>query len=168
MPIYQQGSLNTTSLVVPDLYVQIVPPQQLALNGVPSNVIGVVGSAQWGPKNTATIVGNMAQYAANFGALQNRLYDMGTVVAAAVLQGASSFKCVRVTDGTDVAATSAGVILWKAEGMQATGNEPGPCSLTFTSRSMAWQTRPTPPKGVRISLGSGKVSSGHRWAKSRR
>jgi phage tail sheath protein FI len=109
MPIYAAGSINTTALIVPGLYVQITPPQQLALNGVPSNVIGVVGTAQWGPKNTATIVGNMAQYSQNFGSLQNRLYDMGTVVAAAVLQGASSFKCVRITDGTDVAATSAGV-----------------------------------------------------------
>lgn len=27
MPIVQQGSINTTALVVPDLYVQIVPPQ---------------------------------------------------------------------------------------------------------------------------------------------
>jgi phage tail sheath protein FI len=109
MAISQQGSINTTALVVPGLYVQIVPPQNLTLNGVPSNIIGVVGTAQWGPKNTATIVGNMAQYAVNFGAIQNRLNDMGTVVAAAVQQGANSFKCVRVTDGTDTAATSLGV-----------------------------------------------------------
>ena len=41
MPIVQQGSINTTALVVPDLYVQIVPPQNLILNGVPTNVVGV-------------------------------------------------------------------------------------------------------------------------------
>lgn len=109
MAIYQAGSINTTALVVPGLYVQIVPPQNLVLNGVPSNVIGVVGTAQWGPKNTAVTIGNMQQYAQNFGALQNRLNDMGTTVAVAVQQGASSFKCVRVTDGTDVAAASTGV-----------------------------------------------------------
>ena len=40
MPIVQQGSVNTTALVVPDLYVQIVPPQNLVLNGVPTNVVG--------------------------------------------------------------------------------------------------------------------------------
>jgi hypothetical protein len=105
MAIVQQGSINTTALIVPGLYVQIVPPQNLNLNGVPSNVIGVVGTAQWGPKNTPVIVGNMQQYAANFGAIQNRLNDMGTTVAIAVQQGANSFKCVRVTDGTDFAAT---------------------------------------------------------------
>ena len=48
MPIVQQGSVNTTALVVPDLYVQIVPPQNLVLNGVPTNVVGVVGTASWG------------------------------------------------------------------------------------------------------------------------
>ena len=34
MPIVQQGSINTTALIVPDLYVQIVPPQNLVINGV--------------------------------------------------------------------------------------------------------------------------------------
>jgi hypothetical protein len=33
-----------------------------------------------------------------------RKYDMGTNVATAVQQGASNFRCVRVTDGTDLAA----------------------------------------------------------------
>ncbi len=107
--IFQSGSLNTTALVVPGLYVSIVPPQNLVLNGIPSNVIGVVGTAQWGPKNTTVVVGTMSDYARNFGALQNRKYDMGTVVAIAVQQGASAFRCVRVTDGTDTAATSTGV-----------------------------------------------------------
>jgi uncharacterized protein len=99
--IVQQGSLNTTALVVPDLYVQIVPPQNLLINGVPTNVMGVVGTAQWGPVNQPMIIGSMAQYAASFGAIQNRTFDMGTTVALAVLQGAANFRCVRVTDGTD-------------------------------------------------------------------
>ncbi|HQT89704.1 MAG TPA: phage tail protein, partial [Acidiphilium sp.] len=43
--------------------------------------------------------------AANFGAVQNRTFDMGTAVAIAVQQGASNFRCVRVTDGTDTAAS---------------------------------------------------------------
>ena len=107
MPIVQQGSINTTALVVPDLYVQIVPPQNLLLNGVPTNVMGVVGTAQWGPVGQAVICSNMADYARNFGAIQNRKYDMGTAVAVAVQQGASNFRCVRVSDGTDVAATLA-------------------------------------------------------------
>jgi hypothetical protein len=107
MPIVQAGSINTTALVVPDLYVQIVPPQNLVLNGVPTNVVGVVGTASWGPVNQPSIVGTMADYAVGFGPVVARKYDMGTQVATAVQQGASSFRCVRVTDGTDVAASYA-------------------------------------------------------------
>ena len=105
MPVFQQGAINTTALVVPDLYVQIVPPSVTLLNGVPTNILGVVGTAQWGPVNSPVILGSMGDYAINFGAIQNRKYDMGTHVATAVLQGASNFRGVRVTDGTDLAAS---------------------------------------------------------------
>ena len=104
MPISQQGSVNTTSLIVPDLYVQIVPPQNLVLNGVPTNILGVVGTASWGPVDEPAIVGTMADYAQQFGSIVPRRYDMGTQVATAVQQGAQNFRCVRVTDGTDTAA----------------------------------------------------------------
>jgi uncharacterized protein len=104
MPIVQQGSINTTALVVPDLYVQIVPPQNLVLNGVPTNVAGVVGTASWGPVGQPVIVATMADYAQSFGPIVGRKYDMGTQVATAVQQGAQNFRCVRVTDGTDTAA----------------------------------------------------------------
>lgn len=104
MPIVQQGSLNTTALVVPDLYVQIVPPQNLVLNGVPTNVVGVVGTAPWGPVGAPVIVATMSDYAQSFGPIIARKYDMGTQVAVAVQQGAQNFRCIRVTDGTDSAA----------------------------------------------------------------
>ncbi|WP_428493229.1 phage tail protein [Rhodopila sp.] len=104
MPISQQGSVNTTSLIVPDLYVQIVPPQNLVLNGVPTNVLGVVGTASWGPVDEPTIIGTMGDYAQQFGSVVPRTYDMGTQVAIAVQQGAQNFRCVRVTDGTDASA----------------------------------------------------------------
>jgi len=105
MPIVQQGSINTTALVVPDLYVQIVPPQALALNGVPTDIVGVVGSASWGPVGQPVIVGGMSDYAVAFGPLMARKYDMGTQVATAVQQGAQNFRCVRASDGTDTAAS---------------------------------------------------------------
>ncbi|MBV8590752.1 MAG: phage tail protein [Acetobacteraceae bacterium] len=104
MPIVQQGSLNSTALVVPDLYVQIVPPQNLVLNGVPTNVIGVVGTASWGPVGQPVVLSTMADYARSFGPVVARKYDMGTQVATAVQQGAQDFRCVRVTDGTETAA----------------------------------------------------------------
>jgi hypothetical protein len=105
MTIYSQGSLNTTALTVPNLYVDIVPPQNLIINGVPTNVIGVVGTANWGPVNQPVSIGTMANYAQAFGTVVARQYDMGTAVASAVQQGASDFVCVRVTDGTDTAAS---------------------------------------------------------------
>jgi len=105
MPVVQQGSINTTALIVPDLYVQIVPPSVTLLNGVATNILGIVGTATWGPTNAPTVIGTMADYSRQFGAIQARKYDMGTTVAAAVLQGANNFRCVRVTDGTDVAAS---------------------------------------------------------------
>jgi len=104
MPIVQQGSINTTALVVPDLYVQIVPPQNLLLNGVPTDIVGVVGSASWGPVGQPAIVATMSDYATTFGPLVARKYDMGTHVATAVQQGARNFRCARATDGTDSAA----------------------------------------------------------------
>src|SRR5579875_2491166 len=107
MPVVQQGSINTTALIVPDIYVQIVPPQNLVLNGVPTDIVGVVGTASWGPVNQPVIVASMANYAANFGPVMARKYDMGTQVATAVQQGAQNFRCVRVTDGTDAAASAA-------------------------------------------------------------
>lgn len=105
MPVVQQGQINTTALIVPDVYVQIVPPQVSLLNGVPTNVLGIVGTASWGPVNAPTIVGSMADYANQFGAIKARKYDAGTQVAAAVLQGANNMRVVRVTDGTDAAAS---------------------------------------------------------------
>jgi len=120
--IVQQGQINTTALVVPDLYVQIVPPAVSQLNGVPSNVLGIVGTAQWGPVGAPVVFGSMAQYWQNFGNIQNRKYDMGTAAAAAVLQGANNFRGVRVTDGTDTSATAT-----IKDGAAAIG-------LTFTSK----------------------------------
>ena len=107
MPVIQQGSINTTSLIVPDLYVEIVPPQNLVLNGVPTNVVGMVGTASWGPVNQPVVIGTMADYAQTFGPVMARKYDMATQMATAVQQGAQNFRCVRVTDGTDTAAQTA-------------------------------------------------------------
>lgn len=107
MPVTQLGQINTTALVVPDLYVQIVPPQTQYLNGVPTNILGIVGTASWGPTNSPTTVGSPAQAAAIFGQAQNRKYDLMTAISVATMQGANNFKAVRVTDGTDVAASIA-------------------------------------------------------------
>jgi hypothetical protein len=106
MTVVQQGQVNTTSLVVPDVVVQIVPPQQNYVNGVATNILGLVGTATWGPVNSPTIIGDVNQYVASFGNIQPRKYDMGTAAWAAILNGASNMRCVRVTDGSDTAATA--------------------------------------------------------------
>jgi hypothetical protein len=136
MPIVQQGAINTTALIVPDLYVQIVPPQTLLLNGVPTDVLGVVGTASWGPVGEPTIIGSMGDYASSFGAVMPRKYDMGTQVAAAVQQGAANFLCIRATDGTDTAAslTVLGGITFTALYTGSLGTQ---LSLTFSAGSAA-------------------------------
>jgi hypothetical protein len=105
MTIFTLGSTNTAALSVPGNYVAIVPPQITYINGVPTGTLGVVGSAAFGPVGNPTVIGTYSEYAQSFGNLQARTYDMGTAVAIAVQQGCNSFQCVRVTDGTDVAAT---------------------------------------------------------------
>lgn len=129
MPISKLGQLNTTALTVADVYVQIVPPQYL-INGVPSNVLALVGTATWGPVNAATIVGSPANYAAQFGRPQARSYDMGTHAFIAFQQGATAIQCVRVTDGTDTAAT----YTVSNAAVSATG------SITFTANPIANST----------------------------
>lgn len=105
--VVQLGQINTTALAVADLYVQIVPPQFL-LNGLPTNVCGFVGTATWGQVGAAQDVSGYGDYVRKFGSMQARKYDMGTQVATASLQGGQAvFKCVRVTDGTDTAASVA-------------------------------------------------------------
>jgi phage tail sheath protein FI len=105
--IFQAGSVNTTALIVPDAYIQIIPPSINTFNGVPTNVGGVVGTAPWGPVNMPVTLASMQDYATKFGPIMARKYDLGTSIATAVQQGANNFRGVRVTDGTDVAATLA-------------------------------------------------------------
>jgi hypothetical protein len=140
MPIFSQGAINTTALIVPDLYVQIVPPQSLLLNGVPTDTLGVVGTASWGPVGEPTVIGTMSDYATAFGPVMPRKYDMGTQVATAVQQGAANFRCVRVTDGTDTAASVSilGAVTFTA---LYTGSLGSQISLTFSAGSAAnsWQ-----------------------------
>lgn len=104
--LYQLGQLNMTALTVPGLYVQIVPPKNRYINGVPSNILGFVGVGSWGPVNAPMLAGDLSQAVQLVGNPGNRTHDLATAVAVAVLQGANNFRLVRVTDGTDVAATA--------------------------------------------------------------
>ncbi len=103
MPISQLGQVNVASLNVPQVLIQIVPPQFLT-GGVLTNIGGLVGTASWGPVNSLQYFGNYQQYAAIFGPTINRKYDMGGHVIAAALQRAAAFGGIRITDATDTAA----------------------------------------------------------------
>jgi len=104
MPVSFNGQLNPSALIVPGVYVNVLLPQQ-NLNGLPTNIGGIVGTGSWGPVNSPVAAGSPAQAAAIFGPMQPRKYDLVTAVQAAAFQGASNFRLVRVTDGTDAAAT---------------------------------------------------------------
>jgi hypothetical protein len=106
--IVQSGQLNLAALIVPGVYIVIVPPQ-LLINGVPTNVVGYVGSASWGPDNQPAVASSYPSYVGQFGNMVPRPYDMGTHVWVAYQYPNSQVvaQCVRVTDGTDTAASGA-------------------------------------------------------------
>jgi hypothetical protein len=105
MPIVPAGTVNLSAIGVPNVYVQITPPSPL-LNGVPTNIVAAVGTASWGPVNAQRIVGSLQQGFNIFGPPINRKYDLMTGLYAAMQQNANNFVCVRVTDGTDTAASA--------------------------------------------------------------
>ncbi|MHA3052525.1 hypothetical protein [Acinetobacter sp. ANC 4640] len=107
MPIYQAGNLNTAALTAPDLYVQIVPPKTRFINGVATDILGIVGVASWGPVNSPFLIGSAADAQRFIGSPQVRKYDLATAVAVSLQLGASNIRAVRVTDGTDIAASIA-------------------------------------------------------------
>ena len=106
MPIYPAGSLNTAALQAPDLYIQIVPPKTRYINGVATDILGIVGVADWGPVGAATLIGSPGDASQRFGSQVVRKYDLCTAIAVSIQGGASNIRAVRVTDGTDTAATT--------------------------------------------------------------
>lgn len=108
--VFLDGQQNLSALQVPGLYIDIVPPQPF-LTGVPTNIMGVVGAASWGPVNSPVFFSTPDGCAVMFGTPTSRAtvgykYDLASYVwAASQVGNAVAFCGVRVTDGTDVAAT---------------------------------------------------------------
>ena len=103
--LFQVGSLNTAALAAPGEYVQIVPPTTRYINGVPTNILGYVGTASWGPVNAPVLIGSPQDQATYLGNPNVRASDLSTAVSLALQLGQSNIRTVRVTDGTDTAAT---------------------------------------------------------------
>lgn len=104
MPVYQFGAAVPQA---PGLDVFIVPPQNIAINGIATNILGIVGVGSWGPVNAPMTIGDAASSDANLGAPLVRSHDLATAIKFVALQeGVTAIAAVRVTDGTDAAATA--------------------------------------------------------------
>ncbi len=104
MPVVPAGSINPNAVLAPGVVViQQLP--QANITGVPTNIIGIVGTATWGPSNAPTLISSISDYVTQFGIPQvDDEFDLGSQVLAATSVGANALYCVRVTDGTDVKA----------------------------------------------------------------
>src|SRR5574337_1828215 len=105
MPTFIDGSYNLAALTVPGVYVDIIPPQPF-IAGVPTNIQGLVGVGSWGPLNALIPASKPADAAVNIGVPIVRSYDIASHIwAGCQVGGAVSYYTVRVSDGTDAAAT---------------------------------------------------------------
>ncbi len=105
MPVIQSSNFNQASLVVDGLYTVVTPPGGTIVQGVATGIGGFVGGASWGPVNVPVSLGTTADSARVFGPAGLGANDMPTDIAVAFQQGMGSAVGVRVTDGSDTAAT---------------------------------------------------------------
>ena len=96
MPVYQAGSLNTAALTAPDLYVQVIAPKTRLINGVATDILGIVGVASWGPTNSPFLIGSTTDMQRLVGGQQVRKYDLATAVAVSLQLGAANIRAVRI------------------------------------------------------------------------
>ncbi len=106
MPIYQQNQLNLAGQMAPGLYVAVVNPPPV-VQGVATNGYGLVGVASWGPVNSPFGVSSPQLAALSVGPVTVRQHDLATAIAIAFALRQYNNTVVRVSDGTDTAATAA-------------------------------------------------------------
>jgi hypothetical protein len=147
----QQGAVNTLALTVAGLYIGIIPPAPTSLNGTPANIAGFVGNASYGPVNTPIPWSDYGSFQAAFGSLVNRFGDLGTAVSIAVQQGANQGYAVRVTDGTDTAATGKFGISGSNYAVMLTARYSGSAGNAFTATVGASQY----PSALKVTLTTG-------------
>lgn len=107
------GQVNIPALSADDAYIQIVAPPNF-ITGVPTDVIGCIGTASWGPVNVPVHVGSGQDAVMNFGPMSAASltdpYDIATDLFLAFGQSASQATLegwvTRVTDGTDTASST--------------------------------------------------------------
>ena len=107
------NSLNVPALQTDDAYVSIIPPPNF-ITGVPTDVIGCVGTASWGPVGVPVHMGSGNDAVQAFGAMSATSltdpYDLPSSLFLAFAQSTNQATlegwATRVSDGTDVAATN--------------------------------------------------------------
>lgn len=105
--VFLDGQQNLAGLSVPGIYGDIILPTPF-LAGTPTNIEGLVGVGSWGPLNALIPVSKPVDASYMIGPPMIRNYDISSYVAAASqVGGAIGFYCVRVSDGTDAAASAA-------------------------------------------------------------
>lgn len=110
--IIPAGQFNPAALTASGAYVAVQTPPGY-IQGVPTDVVGVVGTASWGPVNQPVHLGSGVDATVAFGPVASAAltdpYDLATDLQIAFTQAQSQASleawAVRVTDGTDVAAT---------------------------------------------------------------
>lgn len=100
------GSLTPSSLILDDVYIAVLPPSPVLGRSTTGYNGGAPGCASWGVKNVPLFAGTPQDLFAMFGPPINSGYDLvqeGSLFLKQRPQG--GFYGVRVTDGTDTAAT---------------------------------------------------------------
>src|SRR5215469_2354307 len=106
MPVFLDGQQNLAALTVPGVYGDIILPTPMLL-GQPTNIMGLVGVGSWGPLNSLIPVSKPLDCTLQIGNPKIRSKDIASYVAAACQVGSAiGFMCVRVSDGTDLAAAA--------------------------------------------------------------
>lgn len=144
--IITAGMLNTQALTTDDAYVQIVAPPSF-ITGAPTDVVGLVGTASYGPVNVPVHLGSGQDAGNAFGPMSaaslSDPHDLATALYLAFGQAASQATleafAVRVTDGTDTSASAAitGVASPSAETLTIGGTVAAGDTVTATVTSTA-------------------------------
>lgn len=101
---FRDGTVNIAAISTPGVAIDIIPPTPF-LTGAPTCIEGNVGTASWGTPNTVITASSASDGYAKLGRPQVRYGDLATALAVGLSQGTqASYRFVRVTDGTDVAA----------------------------------------------------------------
>lgn len=98
------SSATLNNLQVDGAYVYLQPPTPVAGAGISTSLAGIVGTASWGPLNQPLAFSDTASLYSQFGKSISDPFSLVTEGLFAVALS-NNFLGVRVSDGTDVAAT---------------------------------------------------------------